>query len=278
MVSLMTALWFGALRAPDRVSVKPHASPVLHAINFLLGGLDASYLPRLREFGGLQSYPSRSKDPDRVDFSTGSVGHRRDRADLERDRPPLRRRPLRRPGRRAADRAARRRRARRGRDLGGGRRPDGAGSSARCCGSSTSTASRSTASCPTSPRRGCGGCSRPPAGTCMMVKYGAARWSRTRRPARPHRRDAQRGVPAAAARARRRASCAGGLERRRVRRARRGAAARRARPRRPRPRRARSRPTARPTRGATGRRSSSPTRSRAGRCRPRATRPTTRRC
>jgi pyruvate dehydrogenase E1 component len=74
MVSLMTALWFAHLEAPDRVSVKPHASPVLHAINFLLGRLDASYLPRLREFGGLQSYPSRSKDPDPVDFSTGSVG------------------------------------------------------------------------------------------------------------------------------------------------------------------------------------------------------------
>ena len=74
MVSLMTALWFGFLRAPDRVSVKPHASPVLHAINYLLGELDASYLPRLREFGGLQSYPSREKDPDPVDYSTGSVG------------------------------------------------------------------------------------------------------------------------------------------------------------------------------------------------------------
>ncbi len=74
MVSLMTALWFAHLEAPDRVSVKPHASPVLHAINFLLGRLDASYLPRLREFGGLQSYPSRLKDPDPVDFSTGSVG------------------------------------------------------------------------------------------------------------------------------------------------------------------------------------------------------------
>jgi len=74
MVSLMTALWFGSLRGPDRVSVKPHASPVLHAINYLLGDLDGSYLPRLREFGGLQSYPSRTKDPDTVDFSTGSVG------------------------------------------------------------------------------------------------------------------------------------------------------------------------------------------------------------
>ncbi|MET7419029.1 transketolase C-terminal domain-containing protein [Dactylosporangium sp. NPDC005555] len=74
MVSIMTSLWFEQLRAGDRVSVKPHASPVLHAVNYLLGELDESYLPRLREFGGLQSYPSRSKDPDPVDYSTGSVG------------------------------------------------------------------------------------------------------------------------------------------------------------------------------------------------------------
>jgi pyruvate dehydrogenase E1 component len=74
MVSLMTALWFGVLEAPDRVSVKPHASPVLHAINHLLGRLDRSYLETLRQFGGLQSYPSRTKDPDPVDYSTGSVG------------------------------------------------------------------------------------------------------------------------------------------------------------------------------------------------------------
>jgi pyruvate dehydrogenase E1 component len=74
IVSIMTALYFEHLRAPDRVSVKPHAAPVLHAINYLLGTLDESYLTRLREFGGLQSYPSRAKDPDPVDFSTGSVG------------------------------------------------------------------------------------------------------------------------------------------------------------------------------------------------------------
>ena len=74
MTSIMTALWFGHLRPEDRVSVKPHASPVLHAINHLLGELDAAYLPTLRAFGGLQSYPSRSKDPDPVDYSTGSVG------------------------------------------------------------------------------------------------------------------------------------------------------------------------------------------------------------
>ena len=74
MVSIMTSLWFEHLRAGDRVSVKPHASPVLHAINYLLGSLDESYLTTLRAFGGLQSYPSRSKDPDPVDYSTGSVG------------------------------------------------------------------------------------------------------------------------------------------------------------------------------------------------------------
>jgi len=74
MVSIMTSLWFRHLRPQDRVSVKPHASPVLHAINYLLGELDEKYLPTLRAFGGLQSYPSRSKDPDPADYSTGSVG------------------------------------------------------------------------------------------------------------------------------------------------------------------------------------------------------------
>jgi pyruvate dehydrogenase E1 component len=74
MVSIMTALWLRHLHAEDRVSVKPHASPVLHAIEYLLGQLDAEYLTTLREFGGLQSYPSRLKDPVPADFSTGSVG------------------------------------------------------------------------------------------------------------------------------------------------------------------------------------------------------------
>lgn len=74
MATIMTTLWFEELTREDRVSVKPHASPVLHAINYLLGLLDESYLGRLREFGGLQPYPSRSKDADPVDYSTGSVG------------------------------------------------------------------------------------------------------------------------------------------------------------------------------------------------------------
>ncbi len=74
MVGIMTALYFEHLAAEDRVSVKPHAAPVLHAINYLLGRLDRRQLTELRSFGGLQSYPSRIKDPDPVDFSTGSVG------------------------------------------------------------------------------------------------------------------------------------------------------------------------------------------------------------
>jgi pyruvate dehydrogenase E1 component len=74
MVSLMTALYFNYLDSEDRVSVKPHASPVFHAIQYLLGNLDKKYLTQLRTAGGLQSYPSRTKDPDIVDFSTGSVG------------------------------------------------------------------------------------------------------------------------------------------------------------------------------------------------------------
>ncbi len=73
-VTLMTALYFHFLRSGDRVAVKPHSSPVFHAINYLLGKLPQRYLTMLREFGGLQSYPSRTKDPERVDFSTGSVG------------------------------------------------------------------------------------------------------------------------------------------------------------------------------------------------------------
>ena len=74
IVSILTALYFHFLRAGDRVSIKPHASPAFHACQYLLGNLEKSYLTTLREFGGLQSYPSRTKDPDPVDFSTGSVG------------------------------------------------------------------------------------------------------------------------------------------------------------------------------------------------------------
>ena len=74
MVSVMTALWFAHIGGDDKVAVKPHASPVYHAIKYLTGELDRSYLTTLRQQGGLQAYPSRTKDPDVSDFSTGSVG------------------------------------------------------------------------------------------------------------------------------------------------------------------------------------------------------------
>jgi pyruvate dehydrogenase E1 component len=73
-VSILAALYLRWLRPDDLVSIKPHASPAYHALRYLLGDLDRSYLSTLRSFRGLQSYPSRTKDPGRVDFSTGSVG------------------------------------------------------------------------------------------------------------------------------------------------------------------------------------------------------------
>jgi pyruvate dehydrogenase E1 component len=70
--AILSALYFETLTSEDRVAIKPHASPVYHAIQYLLGNLDVKYLPTLREFGGLQAYPSRTKDPDRPDYSSGS--------------------------------------------------------------------------------------------------------------------------------------------------------------------------------------------------------------
>jgi pyruvate dehydrogenase E1 component len=75
VATLMTALYFDVLRPQDRVAVKPHASPVFHAIQYLLGRQTREKLERFRAYGGAQSYPSRTKDGgDIVDFSTGSVG------------------------------------------------------------------------------------------------------------------------------------------------------------------------------------------------------------
>jgi pyruvate dehydrogenase E1 component len=74
VVSVLTALYFHSLRAQDRIAVKPHASPVMHAIQYLLGQEELGQLQRFRALGGAQSYPSRTKDKTEVDFSTGSVG------------------------------------------------------------------------------------------------------------------------------------------------------------------------------------------------------------
>ncbi len=72
--TLMTALYFHLLRPEDRVAVKPHASPIFHAIQYLFGRQSREMLEGFRGLGGAQSYPSRTKDVDEVDFSTGSVG------------------------------------------------------------------------------------------------------------------------------------------------------------------------------------------------------------
>jgi pyruvate dehydrogenase E1 component len=74
MISIMTALYFSVLRPQDRVAVKPHAGPVFHAIQYLFGRQSRERLESFRAWGGAQSYPSRTKDVDDVDFSTGSVG------------------------------------------------------------------------------------------------------------------------------------------------------------------------------------------------------------
>src|SRR5690242_4871403 len=74
MSTIMTALYFHALGPNDKVAVKPHAGPVLHAIHYLLGNQSREQLEAFRAFGGAQSYPSRTKDRIPVDFSTGSVG------------------------------------------------------------------------------------------------------------------------------------------------------------------------------------------------------------
>ena len=74
IVSLLTALYFDALRPDDLVAVKAHASPAFYAIQYLRGRLTAEALRELRTFGGLQAYPSRRKNADIVDLSTGSMG------------------------------------------------------------------------------------------------------------------------------------------------------------------------------------------------------------
>jgi pyruvate dehydrogenase E1 component len=74
LATIMTALYFKVLRPQDRVAVKPHASPIFHAIQYLLGRQTREKLELFRGYKGAQSYPSRTKDTDDVDFSTGSVG------------------------------------------------------------------------------------------------------------------------------------------------------------------------------------------------------------
>ncbi|MER8982023.1 transketolase [Mesorhizobium sp. M0870] len=72
--TIMTALYGSVLRPQDRVAVKPHAAPIFHALQYLAGNQTHEKLMNFRGYKGAQSYPSRTKDVDDVDFSTGSVG------------------------------------------------------------------------------------------------------------------------------------------------------------------------------------------------------------
>ncbi len=73
-ISIMAALYLEVARPHDRIAVKPHAGPVFHALNYLFGRQTRQKMEGLRQFGGIQPYPSRVKDGAEVDFSTGSVG------------------------------------------------------------------------------------------------------------------------------------------------------------------------------------------------------------
>ena len=207
----MTALYFEHLRAPDRVSVKPHAAPVLHAINYLLGTLDRSLPDDAARVRRAAELPEPRQGSGRRRLLDGLGRHRRDRDALERDRAALRRRALRRARRAAAtSRSSATPSSTRARS---GRRSSirWSRASARCCGSSTSTASRSTASCRTWPPGACAAMFEAAGWETITVKYGRRlrelfERERRRGAARAHRLDEQRGVPAAAAQPRRRAA------------------------------------------------------------------------
>ena len=199
----MTALWFGHLGGADKVAVKPHASPVYHAIKYLTGELDRSYLTRLRQLGGLQAYPTPHQGPRRVRLLDRVGRPRRRRPAVRRRHPPLRRRPLR-HGRPAGPRSSpssvtpsstratcgRRSPTRRCRG------------SATSCWSSTSTARASTASSPTRRSRSCMEFFDGAGWHVVEAKYGSLLTAAFDRPGgdalrAAHRRDVERGVPVA---------------------------------------------------------------------------------
>src|ERR1700735_483403 len=52
LAAIMTALYFHTLRPADRVAVKPHAAPIYHAIQYLLGRQRREKLEQFRGYKG----------------------------------------------------------------------------------------------------------------------------------------------------------------------------------------------------------------------------------
>ena len=73
-VDLLMALYLHGLAPGDRLAVKPHAAPVLYALMHLMGLLPRAQMERLREYRGLQPYPTELKNPLFVDYTTSSEG------------------------------------------------------------------------------------------------------------------------------------------------------------------------------------------------------------
>ena len=201
MVTLMTALYLAELRAEDRVSVKPHASPVLHAIEYLLGRLDGSYLTRLRDFGGPAVVPVPYEGPLSGRLLDRIGGARLGRAALRRARRPVHGDAPRRFDRRSVHLAARGRGARRGKHLGGGRRAADAASRQRPLDRRPEPAVARPRH-PRDPRGRAGGAlsNERLGGDRAEVRTAAARGAGRggrRDPAPSDRRDAERAIPVA---------------------------------------------------------------------------------
>ena len=63
LATIMTALYFAVLRPEDRVAVKPHASPIFHAIQYLFGHQSRTKLENFRGFGSASSATLRWSMP-----------------------------------------------------------------------------------------------------------------------------------------------------------------------------------------------------------------------
>lgn len=72
LLDVLAALYLRNKRPQDRVAVKPHAAPVVYSLMHLFGVLPRADMSRLRERGGPQPYPTKTKNPLFVDYTTSS--------------------------------------------------------------------------------------------------------------------------------------------------------------------------------------------------------------